>query len=108
MERFGGEYTFEQYIKQRVKKNIFAKVILPSKEATPWVRKIVSKKAEYLLDIRTVSPDVYPLDASIAVCGEWVFISVVNKKPFAVLVQNEALGRTIESIHDMVWDRFSI
>ncbi len=104
VEKVLGTSRFDDYVKRRVEKGISGRVILPAREHTAWVEKLIED--ENLNEYCLVSPETYPLDATIAVAGEWVFVESAIKKPFALLIKNESLARTIESIHDMVWDRF--
>lgn len=106
-ERLFGSRQFEEYINQRVARGISARVVIPAREHTPWMKEIISKAREKQLEIRAVSPDIYPLEASVAVAGEWLSVQTTKQKPFAIVIKNAALARTIESIHDMVWDRWT-
>jgi len=106
VERVLGTSRFDEYVKRRVEKGISGRVILPAREHTAWVKNLIEKGNENLNEYCFVSPDTYPLDATIAVAGEWVFVESATKKSFALLIKNAPLARTIESIHDMVWDRF--
>jgi len=105
--RFIGSRQFENYLERRVAKGIHARVITPAREHTPWIKEVMANKEKWLLDIRIVSPDTYPIEATIAISGPWVLAESLIQKPFAILVKNEPLARTIESIHDMVWDRYT-
>lgn len=107
-EKFEGTKYFEEYMRARAAKGVSARVIIPGREHSSWMKEVLAKKEEFLLEVRLVSPDVYPLQAAIAISGEWILFMVANpKKPFALLVQNTQLAKTLESVHDMVWDRFN-
>src|SRR3989344_4909232 len=102
VERLVGTKQFDEYVKERVRRGIVARVILPAKEHSPWVRGLIEKSKEKLIELRLVSPHTYPINATIVVSNDWIFLECAVKKPFAILVKNESLARTIESIHDMV------
>ncbi len=106
VEKVLGTNRFDDYVKRRVEKGISGRMIIPAQEHSSWVAELIAKSKENLLEVRLVSPDIYPLEATIAVAGEWIFVESAIKKPFALLIKNASLARTIESIHDMVWDRF--
>ncbi|MBI2047550.1 MAG: hypothetical protein HYT27_00265, partial [Parcubacteria group bacterium] len=92
----------------RVARGISARVILSAREQTPWMEGLFAKSEENLLEVRIVSPEAYPIEASFAVSGDWVFMESAKKKPFAILIKNEVVARTMESIHDMAWDRYRL
>lgn len=108
IEKISGTKHFSKYIEARVNKKIHARVIIPGYEHSPWVKEIIENKNKYLLEPIIVSPNEYPLEASIGICAPWIiFIVAKEQKPFALLIKNEPLAITAESIHDMVWDRFN-
>lgn len=108
IENLSGTRQFAKYVEARVDKKIHAKVIIPAYEHSPWIKDVIEHKDKYLLEIFLVSPKEYPLEASIAISSPWVLIIVAKKqKPFALLIKNEPLSVTVESIHDMVWNRFA-
>ena len=106
VEKVIGTSRFDDYVKRRVEKGIAGRVILPAREHTPWLKDFLASSEKNLNEYCLVSPETYPLEATIAVAGEWVFVESATKKPFALLIKNGSLARTVESIHDMVWDRF--
>ena len=106
VEKVLGTGRFDDYIKRRVERGISGRVILPASGHTPWVKNIIERANENLNEYCLVSPETYPLDATIVVADEWVFIESATKKSFALLIKNVSLANTVESIHDMVWDRF--
>lgn len=101
-----GTNRFDDYVKRRIEKGISGRVILPAREHTAWIKNLIENRDGNLNEYCLVSPEIYPLEATIAIAGEWVFIESATKKSFALLIKNAPLARTIESIHDMVWDRF--
>ncbi|MBI4086975.1 hypothetical protein HY416_03275 [Candidatus Kaiserbacteria bacterium] len=106
-EYFFGSRYFEDYVDRRVAKGIRCRVVIPSREHTPWMKQIMAVAEEKLLDIRIVSPELYPIEATIAVGGDWILAVSVQQRPFAIIVKNVPLARTLKSLHDMVWDRFA-
>jgi sugar-specific transcriptional regulator TrmB len=97
----------EEYVRRRVAQQIVARVVAPSDITdSQWLRKKTSQNDEELREVLLVSQRVYPIDASIVTDGESVLVLVAQGATFAVLIKSPALARTIDSIHDMVWDRF--
>lgn len=108
IEKISGTKHFSKYVEARVNKKIRARVIIPGYEYSPWIKEIIENKNKYLLEPIIVSPKEYPLEASIGISKPWILIIVAKEqKPFALLIKNEPLAITAESIHDMVWDRFT-
>lgn len=102
-----GTLQLDKYVDKRVKKNIRAKTIIPANNADIlYIKEKLSKNNEELRDVVFVSPQAYPLDASIAVTEHMTLIMATKANFFALLIKNESLAKTISSIHDMVWDRF--
>ncbi len=108
MQELSGQYRFGKYVEARVKKRIRARVLLSVDEPTEWMRTVMAESNKYLLEFQRVSHKTYPLEASVAVSGEWVLVAVAVRKPFALLIRNDALAKTIESIHDIIWERYSL
>lgn len=106
VERLVGAKQFDEYVNERVRRGTRSRIIIPAREHTAWMKELIEKSVEKLLEVRLVSPDEYPIDATVVVAGEWIFAESANKKPFALLIKNPPLARTVESIHDMVWDRW--
>lgn len=91
----------------RVKRGIRARVLLSADEPTEWMREVMAQSKRYLLDFQLISHAMYPLEASIAVSGEWLLVAVAVRKPFALLIHNTSLATTLASIHDMIWERYT-
>lgn len=104
IEEVVGVGRLNDYIKRRIEKGIHGRVILPAYNHTPLMEDLI--KAGNLNEYCLVSPETYPLEATIAIADEWILIESATKKPFALIIKNVPLARTIESVHDMVWDRF--
>jgi sugar-specific transcriptional regulator TrmB len=106
-ERLFGQRQFDEFIKARVKKGIRSYTIIPSKGQTPWAKEVVSTAKERLLEIRMVPPEHYPIEATLAIAGDWIFVQAAKQKPFALVIKNGPLARTLGSMHDMIWDRWN-
>lgn len=101
-----GEAQFEDYIKRRVAKNIYGKIIIPADLMSPWIKKHLADDKKELRQTILVSPEIYPLDISIAVGGDMVQFIGARDNLFSILIKSAEVARTVSSIHDMVWDRF--
>lgn len=107
MKDLARSFRFDKYIEARVKKGISANVILSVDVPDSWISNVLENAKKYLLDFRMVSSISYPIEASIAVAGDWLFVAVATGKPFALLIQNRPLAQSVESFHDIIWGRYS-
>lgn len=105
LERMGEE-VMDTYIDQRVEKNIFARVIATVNQNSEWIQNRLTRLEKDMLDIIIVSPEEYPIHASLVTDGESIYMFTMQGIPFALIIHNPMLAKTFESIHDMVWDRY--
>ncbi len=101
-----GSAQLEDYIKRRVTKGIRGKVIIPAKPLSEWIKQRLVDDKKELRETILVSPDTYPIEASIAVANDMVQVIGTKNELFSLLIKNRELAKTISSIHDMVWERF--
>lgn len=107
--RLTGPKQLLDYVRRRAAKGIHGRVIAPGGiESTPAIAEHLKHDREELREIVFVSPEQYPLEASIAVTDGMVLLISAQENKFAVLVRNRELADTMSSIHDMVWDRYRI
>jgi len=99
---------YEDYIQRRVAKGIRGKVIIPSKPLSEWIKQRLADDKKELRETILISPDAYPIEASIAVAEDIIHIIGTKGELFSLLIKNRELAKTIGAIHDMVWDRFKI
>lgn len=102
-----GPAQMSAYINKRVQKNIKGKMIVSSTLDSPVLKEVLKSDAEQLRKTVVVSPNTYPIRASIAVLDDMVLIFTTRENPFAVLIKNKEVAESLNSIHDMVWDRFN-
>lgn len=103
-----GYWQVDEYVKRRMKNEIHARVIIPARIDSDWIKEHLRHDKEELRETILVSPQIYPLEATIAVTKGIVLLIAARNNQFAVLIKNEELSETINSIHDMVWDRYKI
>ena len=102
-----GRAQMSAYINKRVQKNIKGRMIVASTIDSPEIKEILKSDPEQLRKSVVVSPKTYPIKASIAVLDDIVLIFTTKENPFAILIKNKEVADTMESIHDMVWDRYN-
>ncbi len=106
--RVSGAYQIDEYVKKRVARNIHARMVIPAKIKSEWMEEHLRRDKEELRETIIVSPEIYPLEASIGVTPGLTLLIGAKNNPFAVLIRNDELSETISSIHDMVWDRYRV
>jgi len=102
-----GERQLAASIKRRVSKGIKGRMIVSSTPDSTALKEVLKKDAEELRKSVIVSPNIYPIKASFAVLDDMVMIFTTKENPFAVLIKNKEVAESLNSIHDMVWDRFN-
>ncbi len=81
-------------------------MIMPSTVRSEFVKKHLAQDAAEGRQTILISPQEYPLAASIAVSEERILLYTVHGDPFALYIKNRSIAQTLKSIHDMVWDRY--
>lgn len=102
-----GKIQTKAYINNRVQKNIKGRMIVSGTPDSPALKEVLKKDAEELRKSVIASPNTYPISASFAVLDDMVMIFTTRENPFAVLIKNKEVAASMNSIHDMVWDRFN-
>jgi sugar-specific transcriptional regulator TrmB len=102
-----GERQVSEDIKKRVAKGIKGRMVVSGDPASPLLKRILQKDNEELRKSVVVSPNIYPISASFAVLDDMVMIFTTRENPFAVLIKNKEVAESMNSIHDMVWDRYN-
>lgn len=101
-----GEASFDSFNKRRVAKKIFARVVMSAGEESHWLKERLEKNKEELREVVIVSPEAYPIEASMAVADDMILMFTAKGDIFATLIKNDLLAKTFASVHDMAWDRY--
>jgi len=101
---FGGEIVGERVKLGKTNKLI----VIGDKESTGWYKDRILRAKKELREIVVVSAEEYPFHANVAISDNLVLIFEYQKKPFALLIDNSYVARSIASIHQMVWERYKI
>jgi sugar-specific transcriptional regulator TrmB len=104
--KMSGMYGIKSSISKRISKRIKGRMIIPGKINSEFVKKLIENDEKELRKTVLVSPERYPIKASVAVFDDLVLLFTNNENPFAVLIRNKDLAVTMNSVHDMVWDRY--
>jgi predicted transcriptional regulator len=102
-----GQTFLEAYTKRRIEKGIHGRCIIPADSLSTYIKETLLENKKQLREVVIVSPNTYPLEASIGIAGDIILLISTTPSPFSVLIKNAALATTLSSIHDMAWDRFS-
>ncbi len=101
-----GKKQIAQSINNRVSKQIKGRTIISGSPDSPILRDVLKNDVDELRASIVVSPRTYPIKASFGVLDDMVIIFTTEENPFAVLIKNKDVADSMNSIHDMVWDRF--
>jgi len=102
-----GERQLAASIKRRVSEGIKGRMIVSGSPDSPALKEVLKNDAKELRKSVIVSPNTYPISASLAVLDDMVIIFTTRENPFTVLIKNKEVAESLNSIHDMVWDRFN-
>lgn len=102
-----GRTQMSAYINKRVQKKIKGRMIVAGTLDSPILKEVLKTDVEQLRKTVIVSPYAYAIKASIAVLDDMVLIFTTKENPFAVLIKNKDVADSLDSIHDMVWDRYN-
>lgn len=105
--RLHGDYQMGDFIRRRVQKGIQGRMIISQKLENPIVQKILKRDKEETRKTIIVSPSLYPIESSFIVLNDMILIINQKDEPFALLIKNKRIAKTLSSIHDLTWDRFN-
>ncbi len=89
------------YIPQRVKRNIFAKVIAPSSEFARKFKRLDSRQNRHTL---LVPADKFPFSIEVNIYGNKVaIISFVKKEMMGVIIESKEVAATFRLIFQLAW-----
>jgi len=101
---FGSEIV-ELRLKTKRKNKL---IVIGTREKTGWYQERLARAKDELREVLLVSGEEYPFDANIAVSDNMTIIFEYKQKPFALLIENSLVARSIATIHQMVWDRYHV
>jgi sugar-specific transcriptional regulator TrmB len=96
----------DEYVKLRVEKGIHSKMIVSMDVISPWVQDYIDKDKEQLRETLILSARKFPFESCIAITKGLIIMINAKDKPFAVLIRNDHLAKTLMSIHQMVWAHY--
>lgn len=105
--RLHGNHQMNDFIKRRTEKGIKGRMIVSGKIDDPITREVLKQDKESLRKTVMVSPSAYPIEASFIVLDDMILIIDQKEEPFALLIKNKRIAKTLNSIHDLIWDRFN-
>lgn len=96
----------QNYIDRRVEKGIIGNMIVASDADNKVLKKLIARDKQELRKTIIVNSKKYPVKAAIMVFDDMVDIFTFGENPFAVVIKNKDIARTMQSIHEMFWDRY--
>ena len=101
-----GKRQLQEYINRRVQKGIHGEMIVSADVSAQSLKDLLARDKEELRKSILVDHKKYPFRSSLAVLDDAVMIFTYGENPFAVLIRNKEIARTLWSIHEMFWDRY--
>ena len=97
----------DEIVKERIKSGKANKlIVIGDKESTGWYKERINRTKDELREVIIVSAEEYPFKSNLAVSDNLVLIFEYQKKPFALLIDNQYVAQSIASIHQIVWERY--
>ena len=94
----------EEYVPERIKKEIDIKVICPHFQQ-PSTARFIEESKKLRRELRLVPADKFPFTIEIEVYGSKVaIISYDVKEMFGVIIESEAVHKTMKCIFDLSWE----
>lgn len=90
----------DEYLKQRIKRKIFARSIAPN---TPGTRTFTDKNKEQLRETRLVPADKFNFTNEIDIYGNKTLIMSVQGELLAVIIESESVAKTQRMIFELAW-----
>lgn len=99
-------HQFEDFIKRRAEKGIFAKVILAINILYPWLTERINKNKEEFREILLVPEKKFPFEVVLGINEDSVLVLSGEKNSFGAVIKNVNLARTFKVIHSMIWSYY--
>ncbi len=96
------------YIKERIKRGIHARMIITVDTAPPWLNELLSRDREQLRETMTLSPNRFRFDSTVVATRGLILLINALENPFAVLIRNRHLAATLINIHKIIWGQYGM
>lgn len=94
----------EEYVPERIKKGVTIKVICPRFDQ-PATKRFIEESPKMKRELRLVPADKFPFTIEIEIYGSKVaIISYDVKEMFGVIIESEAVHKTMKCIFDLAWE----
>jgi sugar-specific transcriptional regulator TrmB len=100
IEEVGTEWM-DQFIKNRVKKNIAVRAIVPTAEY--FEKELMEKNTQELREMKLIDQKEYPFAIEIDVYGGSKVSLISAKESMAAVIESSAVHNTMKLIFDMLW-----
>lgn len=97
----------DEYTRKRIGRGISGRCIMAKSAAkTSWLKNHLKEDKRELRKTLLIDDEKFPIEASLVTTGDTVLILTAKENPGAILIKNEDLAKTIESMHDLIWEKY--
>lgn len=89
------------YIKQRIKKGIHSRTIIPN---TKTVKEYIAKDKEQLRQSKLIDPEKYPFSIEINIYGHQKVALMSSKEETGIIIEGAEIYKTMKLIFELIWD----
>ena len=90
------------YLNRRVKKNIYAKAIIPGNELI--VQNFINKDQQQRRSTKIIDPKKYPFSIEINIYGHQKIALMSSKEQMGIIIEGAEIFNTMKFIFEMAWD----
>jgi len=101
-----GYFTTKKFLevaKERVKKQIMSRILIPNIEGIPDYK--VGEDWKNWRHVKIVDPEKFPFKASFDIWNNMVAILTVRSHPIGVVIESKDISDTLRSVFEMVWQQ---
>lgn len=92
----------DEYLKKRVKKNIYARAIAPSSQIL--IKDFIDKDREHRRTTKLIDPKKYPFSIEINIYGHQKVALMSSKEEMGLIIEGAEIHNTMKLIFELIWD----
>lgn len=92
----------DEYLKNRIKKGIYARAIAPSSQIL--IKDFIEKDQDQRRSTKLIDPKKYPFSIEINIYGHNSVALMSSKEEIAVIIEGQEIHNTMKLIFELIWD----
>ena len=92
----------DEYLKKRVKKNIYARAIAPSSQVL--IKDFIDKDQEHRRTTKLIDHKKYPFSIEINIYGHQKVALMSSKEEMGLIIEGAEIHNTMKLIFELIWD----